>query len=182
MQGPADGPCPVPPSRLHSPAQQSLTNGAKPSQSHLNELHHLPGLRDGDCQLLQLVLHIAEEFVFLGLWTRRTNAELCSPSPGGREAQGTLSVSKFNPQPLSDRDLAARLRVKGARGIVSWFPVLLPCNIQPSQPAGKLKEQPGCKGLCPAPRSPPRSQRKPNKKEIESKTIRQRVQPHALSA
>lgn len=99
---------------LHPPAQQSLTN-AKPSQSHLNELHHLPGLCDGDCQLLQLVLRITEEFGFLGLWTRRTNAELCSPSPGGREAQGTLPISKLSPQPLSDHGLATRLRVKGAR-------------------------------------------------------------------
>lgn len=49
------------------PAQQSCTTRARPLQSHLNELHHLLGLGDGDCQLLQLILRIAEEFGLLGL-------------------------------------------------------------------------------------------------------------------
>ena len=57
------------PLRICSPAQQDHAKGPKPSQSHLNELHHLLGLRNGDCQLLQLVLRIAEEFGLLGLRT-----------------------------------------------------------------------------------------------------------------
>lgn len=121
------------------PAQQSFTNRAKPSQNHLNELHHLLGLGDGDCQLLQLILHIAEEFGLLGLQTSRTNTEL---HPQSRwEQQGIPPLPKLSPQTLSDRDLTTRLRVKDARGTMSWFPVFFPCNIQPanipSHSAGK---------------------------------------------
>lgn len=60
-----------------SPAQQSCTNRAKSLQSHLNELHHLLGLCNGDCQLLQLILGISEEFGLLGLQAQRKNTELC---------------------------------------------------------------------------------------------------------